>query len=81
MPELVDGGRMLAPNRAFYNPKTGNWDIENNGVAPDIEVDLEPRAFREGHDLQLEKAIQIAMEQLKKTPAGVAKKPKKPVYK
>jgi tricorn protease len=81
MPELIDGGRMLAPNRAFFNPRTGNWDIENNGVAPDIEVDLEPRAYRDGHDLQLEKAIQIALEQLKKTPATVVKKAKKPVYK
>ncbi len=81
MPELVDGGRMLAPNRAFFNPKTGNWDIENNGVAPDIEVDLEPKAYREGHDLQLEKAIQIAMEQLKKTTQAQVKKPLKPTYK
>ena len=81
MPELVDGGRMLAPNRAFYNPKTGSWDIENNGVAPDVEVDLDPKAMREGRDLQLERAIQIALENLKKTPAAQTKKPKKPVYK
>jgi tricorn protease len=81
MPELVDGGRMLAPNRAFYNPKTGNWDIENNGVAPDIEIDLDPRAYREGRDLQLEKAIQIALDNMKKAQQTLAKKPRKPVYK
>ena len=32
--ELIDGGRVAAPNRAFYNPKKGIWDIENFGVAP-----------------------------------------------
>ncbi len=81
MPELVDGGSMLAPNRAFYNPKTGNWDIENHGVAPDIEVELTPAAVRQGHDPQLEKAVQVAMENLKKTPEVQAKKPRKAVYK
>ncbi|MEW6126451.1 MAG: PDZ domain-containing protein [Acidobacteriota bacterium] len=80
MPELIDGGRMLAPNRAFYNPKTGNWDIENNGVAPDVEVELDPQAFRKGRDLQLEKAIQLALENLKKQPAPQIKKPKRPLY-
>ena len=81
MPELVDGGSMLAPNRAFYNPKTGNWEIENQGVAPDIEVELTPAAVRQGHDPQLERAVQVALENLKKTPENQAKRPRKAVYK
>lgn len=81
MPEFVDGGNMLAPNRAFFNPQTGNWDIENQGVAPDIEVELSPAAIRQGHDPQLEKAVQVALENLKKNPVAQPKKPRKAVYK
>ncbi len=81
MPEFVDGGGMLAPNRAFYNPKTGTFDIENYGVAPDVEIELSPAAMRQGHDPQLEKAVQIAMDNLKKNPATPVKKPKKAIYK
>lgn len=81
MPQLVDGGSMLAPNRAFYNPKTGAWDIENGGVAPDVEVEFDPRVWREGRDPQLERAVQIALESLKKSPPAPVKQPKKAVYK
>jgi tricorn protease len=81
MPEFVDGGSMLAPNRAFFNPQTGNWDIENQGVAPDIEVELLPASLRQGHDPQLEKAVQVALENLKKNAIVQPKKPRKAVYK
>jgi tricorn protease len=81
LPSLVDGGQMSAPNRGFFNPKKGTWDIENNGVAPDIEVEQAPAAVRAGRDPQLEKAVQIALEELKKTPAVAVKKPKYPIYK
>jgi tricorn protease len=81
LPRFVDGGQMAAPNRGFFNPKKGTWDIENHGVAPDIEVEMNPAAVRAGHDPQLEKAVQIALEELKKTPAVAVKKPKYPVYK
>jgi tricorn protease len=81
MPGFIDGGTMLAPNRAFYNPRTGNFDIENYGVAPDIEIDLTPALVRQGHDPQLEKAIEVALENLKKQARVPAKKPKKAVYK
>lgn len=81
MPEFVDGGNMLAPNRAFFNPQTGNWDIENHGVAPDIEIELSPASLRQGHDPQLEKAVQVALENLKKSAAAAPKRPRKAVYK
>ena len=38
-PALMDGGVVTAPNLAFYNLK-GEWDVENHGVAPDIEVEI-----------------------------------------
>jgi len=75
-PPLIDGGYVSAPRVAFYNLQ-GEWDVENHGTAPDIEVDLDPAAWRAGRDPQLEKAVQVAMEQLKKNPPL---KPKKPAY-
>src|SRR5262249_45775620 len=57
-PQLIDGGSVTAPNLAFWNPD-GSWDVENHGVAPDVEVELDPKAMREGHDPQLEKAVAI----------------------
>ncbi|MCI0390722.1 MAG: PDZ domain-containing protein [Acidobacteria bacterium] len=78
--ELVDGGQIAVPNRAFYDPKKGVW-LENFGVAPDIDVELMPSAWRAGHDPQLEKAVQVAMDMLKKHPRSVPQRPKYPVYK
>ena len=54
---LVDGGGINAPDVAFYNPETGKWDVENWGVAPDIDVELDPYLWRQGRDSQLERAI------------------------
>lgn len=66
-PPLIDGGIVTAPNLAFYNLK-GEWEIENHGVAPDIEVEYGPAAVRAGHDPQLEKAVDVLMAELKKHP-------------
>ena len=81
MPAFLDGGSMLAPNRAFFNPRKGIWDIENHGVAPDIEVEQWPAAWRAGHDPQLEKAVQVALEELKKNPPPRPIRPKPPIHK
>jgi tricorn protease len=78
-PMLIDGGMVTAPRVAFYNLQ-GEWDVENKGVAPDIEVDLDPKAWRQGHDTQLEKAIEVVMEALKKNPPPKYKKPPYPNY-
>jgi tricorn protease len=42
----------------------GNWSVENEGVAPDIEVDLDPIATNAGRDTQLERAIAEVLAQL-----------------
>jgi len=42
--------------------------VENVGIAPDIEVEQTPAAVIEGRDPQLEKAIEVALEQLKQNP-------------
>jgi tricorn protease len=79
-PELMDGGAVMAPSAAIWNPN-GTFDVENHGVAPDIEVDLDPAAMRQGHDPQLEKAVQVVMEELAKNPPAEPKHPVWPVYK
>jgi tricorn protease len=78
-PQLIDGGGVTAPRVAFYNLE-GDWDVENKGVAPDIEVDLDPKLWREGHDPQLEKAIDVVMDALKKNPLPKYKRPAYPNY-
>ena len=65
--DLLDGGFTGTPNLAFYNPN-GTWDVENHGVPPDIEVEYDPQAVRAGHDPQLEKAVEVVMDLLKKNP-------------
>ncbi len=78
-PELIDGGSVTAPRVAFYNPE-GEWDVENHGVAPDIEVEYTPALWRGGHDPQLEKAVEVVMAQLQKSPVNYGKRPAYPNY-
>ncbi|MGI8991861.1 MAG: S41 family peptidase [Bryobacteraceae bacterium] len=78
-PGLIDGGSVTAPNLAFYNLKS-EWDVENRGVAPDIEVEYDPAAVRAGHDPQLEKAVDVLMRELKAHPAPEYKRPEFPNY-
>jgi len=78
-PSLIDGGTVTAPNLAFYNLK-GEWDVENHGVAPDIEVEYDPALVRGGHDPQLEKAVQVVMEELEKHPTPQYHQPPFPNY-
>jgi tricorn protease len=78
-PELLDGGYVTAPRAALYG-LNGEWEVENHGVAPDVEVDLDPAAWRQGRDAQLEKAIEVEMEQLKEHPLPQIKRPVYPNY-
>ena len=78
-PALMDGGSVTAPRVALWAPE-GDYAVENKGVAPDIEVDLEPAAWRAGHDSQLEKAVAVVMAELEKRPSPVAKRPAFPTW-
>ena len=55
-PSLIDGGFLTVPFFRFYTPE-GEWTIENEGVAPDIEVQLDPVLYNQGQDSQLDRAI------------------------
>ncbi len=79
-PSLIDGGQITAPRFGLFNPNTGEFDVENIGVAPDIEVDLDPALWRQGHDPQLEKAVSVALTNLKEHPVPPIKRPKYPAY-
>jgi len=76
---LMDGGVVTAPSRGFWTPN-GKWEVENQGIAPDVEVELDPKVVREGHDPQLEKTVEILLADLKKNPVPVPKKPPYPNY-
>jgi tricorn protease len=78
-PPLIDGGGVTAPRLAFWNPE-GKWEVENFGVAPDVEVEYDPQAVREGRDLQLEKAVQVVLDELKAHPLPKYQKPTFPNY-
>lgn len=77
-PRFIDGARLTIPNRASFNPRTGEW-AENVGVAPDVEVELWPKDWREGKDAQLETAVRIALEQLEEG-KGAEDPPKRPAF-
>lgn len=78
-PQLMDGGSVTAPRVAFYNLDR-QWDVENHGVAPDIDVPFDPAAWRAGHDPQLEKAVDVAMQELKASPPKQYAHPAFPNY-
>ncbi len=78
-PGLIDGGGVTAPNLAFYNTEK-QWDVENHGVKPDVEVELDPALVRQGHDPQLEKAVEILMQNLKTAPLPKFERPAFPNY-
>ena len=65
-PEFIDGGSVTAPNVAIWTKE--GFVVENVGVAPDIEVEQWPADVINGKDPQLEKAIQVALEELAKNP-------------
>jgi tricorn protease len=76
---LMDGGLVTAPSAHAYNPE-GKYDIENQGMPPDIEVELDPLSVRQGHDPQLEKAVEVVMAELGKNPVPRPKRPPYPRY-
>ncbi len=78
-PPLIDGGMVTAPSLAFFTTQ-GKWGIENEGVPPDIKVTMDPSAWRQGRDPQLEKAVQVVLDGLKAHPLPEPSVPPFPVY-
>jgi len=76
-PVLMDGGMVTAPNLAIWTED--GWVVENEGVPPDIEVEITPADMMAGRDSQLEKAIEVVLDMLKKNPPPKLKRPPFPV--
>ncbi len=72
-PVLMDGGYVTAPNLAIWTQD--GWIVENEGVPPDIEVEQTPADMIEGRDPQLERAIEVILEELEKNPPPERKRP------
>ena len=77
-PSLIDGGLVTAPRIAFYG--ADGWSAENQGIAPDVEVEMTPKAVLAGGDPQLEAAIRIVLEQLEANPPSKPERPEFPDY-
>ena len=61
----MDGTDVRVPFFTNYDRATGQWIVENHGVDPDILIDNDPILEYEGKDQQLEKAVEVALQQLK----------------
>jgi tricorn protease len=62
---LLDGGYLYKPEFAPFGTDGKSWIIEGVGVEPDIYVDNDPAQEFAGTDQQLNKAIEVIMEELK----------------
>ena len=76
-PRLIDGGVVTVPTFGSYG-MDGEWIIENQGVAPDIEVVDDPALMTDGGDPQLDAAIEEIKRLLKDRPFKAPTKPKYP---
>ncbi len=74
VPQTIDGGGITAPALAFYD-LSGKWAVENEGIAPDIEVENTAAEVIKGHDPQLERAVAEAMKLLEQSPVKHVPRP------
>jgi tricorn protease len=78
---LVDGTVVTVPEYAFYFEDAG-WSIENHGATPDFDVDVRPQDYGRGIDPQLDTAIDVALDELRKNPVRIpdfSQRPRKPI--
>jgi tricorn protease len=78
-PPLMDGGGVTAPRVAIFGLHS-EYEVENHGIAPDIEVENDPASVAAGHDPQLERAVQVTLEALKAHPVVIPGPPPYPSY-
>jgi len=76
---LVDGGTLNRPEFSRYDLEGKQWIIEGTGVEPDIIVDNDPYLEFTGTDQQLNKAIEVILEDLKTQGKKIPNHPPYPV--
>ena len=75
---LMDGGTVNVPE--FGNTGSEDaWTIEGYGVDPDIEVDNDVASVLRGDDRQLQRGVQVLLEQLAEDPREIPQAPPAPV--
>jgi tricorn protease len=72
---FVDGGQLFKPEFAGYSTDGQKWPIENHGVDPDIVVDNDPYLEFSGTDQQLQRAIEVILEEMRTHPADLPPPP------
>jgi tricorn protease len=77
-PQLIDGGTMIAPRGGFFD-RDGKWAVENEGTAPDIDVENWPKDVIAGRDPQLERAVREALRMLEANPVVLKPEPPAPI--
>jgi tricorn protease len=76
---LLDGGRVTAPRYAIYG-LSGDWEVENRGIPPDVTIEDLPKDFAAGHDVQLETGVKMVLDELKVHPVTEPPIPPYPNY-
>lgn len=67
--KLIDGGRVHVPDLGTYSVN-GDYILENSGFAPDSEVEIHPNDYASGRDPQLQRAVDLLLEQIERGRTG-----------
>ena len=67
----------MIPSGLSWNPD-GKWDLEDVGVPPDVEIEQDPQLVRQVRDPQLDKAIEVVLNELRARPVAIPKRPQYP---
>jgi tricorn protease len=76
---FVDGGTLNRPEFSRYDLEGKKWIIEGVGVEPDIVVDNDPYLEFTGTDQQLNKAIEVILDDLKTKAKKIPDPPPYPI--
>ena len=74
---IIDGGALNRPEFAHYDAEGKKFVIEGFGVEPDYVIDNDPAKEYAGEDQQLNKAIELILQDLKDNPGTY---PDRPAY-
>jgi len=75
---FIDGGQLQRPEFATYDREGKAFVIEGVGVTPDIIIDNDPAKEYDGIDEQLDKAIEVILQELQDWPEGLPEVPDYP---
>ncbi|MDR0384931.1 MAG: PDZ domain-containing protein [Prevotellaceae bacterium] len=71
---IIDGGSLNRPEFAHLDAEGKQFVIEGYGVEPDIVIDNDPAKEYAGEDQQLDKAIELILQELKANPVNIPDK-------